>query len=99
MEYRRKQLLNLARLVQENSEVLYQALDADLNKPRLESALAEIPPVVDACLHAINNLEEWSKPDYPERAPHHSFYEIAAHNVPVGIVLFIAFVLQSIIFY
>jgi aldehyde dehydrogenase (NAD+) len=65
----------------------------DLNKPRLESALAELSPTVDACLHAIKNLEEWSKPDYPERAPSHSLYELATHNVPVGTVLFIAFVL------
>lgn len=96
LAYRRKQLLSLARLIQENSELLYEALEVDLKKPRVESALAELSPAVDACIYAAKNLEEWAKPEYPDRAPHHSSYVMATHNVPVGVTLSIAFVSDQV---
>ena len=87
LEYRRAQLLSLARLTQDNADALLGALHSDLGRHKLEGNLPEISPVVTACIHAANSLEEWTKPDKPQVEEWRSSYDTTIHKAPKGIVI------------
>lgn len=55
LEYRRKQLLQLARLVQENADAVMGSLKADLGRHPLEATLPELGPIVSGALHAAES--------------------------------------------
>lgn len=62
LDYRLRRLQDLHRVISEQPDRLFDALDRDLGKPRLEAAVAE----VDFCLReieqAIAQLRRWSRP-------------------------------------
>jgi aldehyde dehydrogenase (NAD+) len=87
LEYRRAQLLALARLTQDNADALLDALYSDLGKHKLEGSIAEISPIVTACIHAANSLEEWTKPDKPQVEEWRNSYNTTIHKAPKGIVI------------
>jgi aldehyde dehydrogenase (NAD+) len=100
LEYRRKQLRQLALLVQENSEELCAVLRADLGKPKLEVILTELLPIVSSCKTAIEKLDEWATPEKPEVLDWRKSFDISIHPVPKGVVLNISsvdslFILQE----
>lgn len=88
--YRRHQLLQLARMMQENITAIEDALLADLGKQRQESTVAEIGPIVTGSLHAAENLEEWAKPEKPKVEAWRSSWDTTIHHVPKGTVLLIS---------
>ena len=90
LEYRRRQLRQLALLVQENSEQLCGALQADLNKPKFEAVVTELLPIVNACRTAIEKLEEWTTPEKPEVPEWRRSFDISIHPVPKGVALMIS---------
>ncbi|KAF5312090.1 hypothetical protein D9619_003860 [Psilocybe cf. subviscida] len=59
LEWRRHQLHQLARFVQENTDALAHCLYLDLGKPRQEAVMGDIGPIVDRSLICAKNLEEW----------------------------------------
>jgi aldehyde dehydrogenase (NAD+) len=87
LEYRRSQLLALARLTQENINPLLGAVYSDLGKHKLETNLPEISPVINACILAANSLEDWSKPDKPQVEEWRSSYNTTIHKAPQGVVV------------
>jgi aldehyde dehydrogenase (NAD+) len=89
LEYRRAQLLALARLTQENTDALLGALNSDLGRHKLEGNLPEIGPVVSGCILAANSLEAWTKPDKPQVEEWRSSYDTTIHKAPKGIVVII----------
>ncbi|THH01303.1 hypothetical protein EW026_g1395 [Hermanssonia centrifuga] len=90
LSYRRHQLLQLARLVQENIPALEDAVLADLGKQRQECTLAELGPIVQACLYAAENLEEWAKPKKPQVEEFRKTWDVTIYSVPKGVVLIIS---------
>ncbi|KAG6878667.1 hypothetical protein C0992_007735 [Termitomyces sp. T32_za158] len=66
LEWRKQQLIHLAKLVQENADAFAEALAADLGKPRLEAFAGEIGPVLERTLTCVEKLDEWSKPTQVE---------------------------------
>ena len=90
LAYRRKQLLQLARLMQENVTAFEDAELHDLGKPRMEVALIELTTVVQACLYAAKNLEEWAKPEKPVVEEWRSSWDTTIYHVPKGVALIIA---------
>ncbi|KAJ7776098.1 aldehyde dehydrogenase [Mycena metata] len=62
IEWRRHQLHQLARMVQENAELFVQAIAQDVGKPKVETYFAEIGPIVQRCLLNAEKLEEWTSP-------------------------------------
>jgi aldehyde dehydrogenase (NAD+) len=86
LAYRRKQLLALARLAQENSEAIIEAVYADLGRPRLEVSLPEIGPIVSGSLLAAEKLEEWARPEKPEVESWRSSWDTTIYKVPKGVV-------------
>ncbi|KAF5331388.1 hypothetical protein D9611_011806 [Ephemerocybe angulata] len=59
LPYRQHQLLQLARLVQENADALCNSLWIDEGKPRQEVVMAEIGAVIGRALKGAKELESW----------------------------------------
>ncbi|GJE99311.1 aldehyde dehydrogenase [Phanerochaete sordida] len=90
LSYRRRQLIQLARLVQENLVVIEDALLTDLGKQRQESTFTETGPIIQACITALNHLEEWAKPEKPQVEAWRASWDTTVYPVPKGVVLFIS---------
>ncbi|KAL1695005.1 Aldehyde/histidinol dehydrogenase [Schizophyllum commune] len=60
LAYRRQQLLQLARMVQQNAHAFEDALWREFRKQPLEIAMVDLSPVVSAALYAAENLKRWA---------------------------------------
>lgn len=90
LAYRRKQLLQLARLVQENVTAIEDAELHDLGKPRQEVVMVELGTIVQACLYAAERLEEWNKPEKPTVEEWRSSWDTTVYKEPKGVALIIS---------
>ena len=88
---RRRQLLALARLIRDNAPVLVEALTADLNRPRMESAVAELSECLSAALKAAERFEEWAAPEALQvKEAWRAAWGATLHKEPKGVVFIIA---------
>ncbi|KZV72462.1 aldehyde dehydrogenase [Peniophora sp. CONT] len=69
LSWRRQQLVQIGNLVQENEEMLLDAIHVDLGKPRLESMVADLGPVVSFVVDALEHLEEWAASESVDDVP------------------------------
>ena len=92
LEYRRSQLLALARMTQENTNALLGALYSDLGRHKLEGNLPEIGPIVATCIMTANALEEWTKPEKPQVEEWRANWDTTIHKAPKGLVVNIRWV-------
>lgn len=87
IEFRRKQLKQLYRLLDENEKQFVEALKMDLKKPRFESVMTEIDFVLNDIRSALNNLDKWTRPKFVAKCfvtlvdDNYIYYE------PYGVVL------------
>ncbi|KAF7428308.1 hypothetical protein PC9H_007529 [Pleurotus ostreatus] len=63
LEWRRHQLLQLAKMAQDHAEEWLQAIAADLGRPIAETHLMEIGPVVERAVVSAALLETWAAPE------------------------------------
>ncbi|KAJ7483272.1 Aldehyde/histidinol dehydrogenase [Mycena latifolia] len=89
LEFRRAQLLQLARLFQENNVSLSTALYSDLGRHKLEVSLPEMGPIISGAVRAAESLEEWNKPEKPEVEEWRSSWDTTIYTTPKGVVLVI----------
>ncbi|KZT06718.1 aldehyde dehydrogenase [Laetiporus sulphureus 93-53] len=89
LAYRRRQLLQLARLVQDNVPALQDAVFEDLAKPRQETMVSELGSVIAQCLYAAEHLEEWAKPEEVQGEAWRSHWNPTTYKAPKGVVLII----------
>jgi aldehyde dehydrogenase (NAD+) len=89
LEFRRAQLLQLARLFQENNASLCAAVYSDLGRHKLECSFPEIAPIVAGAIRAADSLEEWHKPEKPEVEEWRSSWDTTIYTSPKGVVLII----------
>jgi len=61
IDWRQQQLLQLARLVQDNADALAEAINKDLGKPRFEVFLAEINVIAQRSIACATCIAEWAK--------------------------------------
>jgi len=61
-EWRMQQLRGMVKMMEENVDIMAEALAADLGRPRFEAILGESGPVVTEAKHAMENLSTWMKP-------------------------------------
>jgi aldehyde dehydrogenase (NAD+) len=87
LEYRRKQLLQVARLIQENADIVMASLKADLGRHVFEATLPELGPIVSSALHAVENLEKWNSPEKPQVEAWRSGWDTTIFKAPKGTVL------------
>ncbi|KAI4524946.1 aldehyde dehydrogenase [Schizophyllum commune Loenen D] len=90
LAYRRQQLLQLARLVQDNTQAMQEAIYKDYRKQPLEVALGDTTPIVPAALRAAEKLEEWTKPEKPEVEEWRSSWDTTIYKVPKGVAVIIS---------
>jgi aldehyde dehydrogenase (NAD+) len=89
LEFRRAQLLQLARLFQENNVSLSTAMYSDLGRHKLEVSLPEMCPIICGAVRAAESLEEWHKPEKPEVEEWRSSWDTTIYTTPKGVVLII----------
>lgn len=86
-QFRRQQLGQLYKLLEENEAAFVEALKADLRKPRFESIMTEVDFVLNDIRSALNNLERWMQPKFVSKCfvtlvdDNYIYYE------PYGLVL------------
>ncbi|XP_050125013.1 aldehyde dehydrogenase family 3 member H1-like isoform X1 [Malus sylvestris] len=89
-EWRRLQLENIAKMLEEKEKEITEALYKDLSKPEIEAFISEIVQVRSSCNEALKELKHWMVPQkvrtsittYPSSA------EIVSE--PLGVVLVIS---------
>ncbi|KAF7326639.1 Aldehyde dehydrogenase [Mycena venus] len=89
LAFRRAQLLQLARLFQENTVSLSAALYSDLGRHKLEVSLPEMGPIISGAVRAAESLEEWNKPEKPAVEEWRSSWDTTIYTTPKGVVLII----------
>ncbi|KAA1472621.1 aldehyde dehydrogenase [Dentipellis sp. KUC8613] len=90
LAYRRQQLRQLGKMIQENEARLVAALHTDVGKPRLETTVADLGPVVYAVVDALKHLDEWSAPDKVAEVPEwRASWDTTVYKTPKGVALFI----------
>ena len=65
LEWRKNQLYQLARLVQNEADAICDALFRDFAKPRFE-VMGEIRRSIERILISAEKLGEWNKPEQPD---------------------------------
>ncbi|EIW76937.1 aldehyde dehydrogenase [Coniophora puteana RWD-64-598 SS2] len=90
LAWRRHQLLQLARMVQNHANELCDALWADMRKPRTEVIFTEIGALVQRAVKSAAKLEEWTKEERPSVGVHQGSWNATIYKVPKGVVLIIA---------
>ncbi|XP_065165253.1 aldehyde dehydrogenase, dimeric NADP-preferring-like [Atheta coriaria] len=87
--YRRQQLKNVLRMLEENTDEILVALKKDLNKGRYETLLMEIKMIKNDLVDYIANLESYSKPERPSKAFANWLDSLYILKEPFGVVLVI----------
>ncbi|TFK50453.1 aldehyde dehydrogenase [Heliocybe sulcata] len=90
LAYRRKQLLQLARLVQENDDAIEAAVFADLGAAAFETALTQTAPCVAQAIRCADSLEEWTKSEKPQVEDWKASWDATVYKEPKGAVLLIS---------
>ncbi|KIJ62365.1 hypothetical protein HYDPIDRAFT_114444 [Hydnomerulius pinastri MD-312] len=91
LEFRRHQLLQVARLAQEKQEAILSALEADLGRHPVEAYLPEIGPIVASALGAVQCLDDWARPENPHISEQwRSNWNTTIHKAPKGVVVIIS---------
>ncbi|PPQ79732.1 hypothetical protein CVT25_003299 [Psilocybe cyanescens] len=90
-EWRRHQLLQLARFAQENSDALAECLRLDLGRSKQEAIMGDVSAVISRCLLAAEKLEEWMKPEpVVVNSPLQRGFKTSVERHPKGIVLIVS---------
>ncbi|CAG8482794.1 1273_t:CDS:2, partial [Acaulospora colombiana] len=87
--YRKKQLERLYDLLEENEDRICDALYRDLHKSKIESMVGEISWCKKESLDAIENLDNWVKPEYVQVGIAHKLNSCHLRKEPLGTVLII----------
>lgn len=88
-QFRLRQLRNLKRLLEENTDLLASALRQDFQKPYQESVLYEVECSVNEIENAIQNLKTWISP-HEVAKPYIAYREHMFYlPQPLGVVLII----------
>lgn len=63
IEWRRRQLKNLLRMYEENTNALVEALCKDLRRCKMEAILLELDLLVNDIRNTLHHLDDWCKPE------------------------------------
>ncbi|XP_072298518.1 aldehyde dehydrogenase family 3 member B1 [Eucyclogobius newberryi] len=88
-QFRRTQLNQLLRLLQENEEKIVEALHKDLAKPKFEAVVADLALVINELGYALSNLWSWLQPEHVRRNLATKVDDCFVRREPFGVVLII----------
>ncbi|CAG9856420.1 unnamed protein product [Phyllotreta striolata] len=87
--FRRQQLQNLMRMLDDEQETLLKCLHEDLRKSKHESLVSEIFIVKHQIKKHLSNLGKWMKPEKVPRTLENFFDDLYIYKEPYGVVLVI----------
>ncbi|KAG2137879.1 aldehyde dehydrogenase [Suillus bovinus] len=90
LPWRQHQLYQLARMAQNERELICDALWKDLGKPKTEVLSNELGNVIDRAVKSAQRLPEWAKPEHPEVADRQKPWNPTIYKAPKGTVLIIS---------
>ena len=90
VRWRREQLLNLKRLLDEQADRLSRALNADLGKSAVEALTTELSFCTSEIDHALKHLDEWMTPERVKVPVSQKPGRAEIVPEPLGVVLVIA---------
>ncbi|KAG1813444.1 aldehyde dehydrogenase [Suillus variegatus] len=85
--WRQHQLYQLARLAQNERELICDALQKDLGKPKTEVLMAEVGCIIETAMKSAEQLPVWAKTEYPEVADWQKPWKPTVYKAPRGTVL------------
>ncbi|XP_066299759.1 aldehyde dehydrogenase family 3 member B1-like [Branchiostoma lanceolatum] len=89
LQYRQEQLRALLRCLHENEDRWTNALKKDLHKPMMECMGMEVEYCRNEIIIHLNNLDEWTKPEYVKKDLIQVMDECYIRKEPLGVVLII----------
>ncbi|KAG2354592.1 aldehyde dehydrogenase [Suillus spraguei] len=90
LAWRQHQLYQLARMAQNERELICHALKKDLGKPRTEVLMAEVGHIVERAVKSAEQLPEWAKTKYLDVPDWQKSWNPAIFKAPRGTVLIIS---------
>lgn len=87
LEWRRQQLKNLLKMVDENVPAFVKALAEDIRKPEQEAITMEVEFVMNIIRGALNFFDDWTQDEYVEKNIITCIDETFIHHDPLGVVL------------
>lgn len=66
LAWRKHQLYQLARLVQNEADAICDALAKDFSKPRTDVLMTEVAVIVERAIKSAEKLDAWAAPEHPE---------------------------------
>ncbi|KAJ1915502.1 hypothetical protein H4219_004284 [Mycoemilia scoparia] len=93
LEYRKQQIRNVLKMLDENKEELAQAMAKDMGKPRFEAFAHEIMPAEYEAGQFLAHMDKWLKPEKPFLAGEYPIFLFDSGTVqksPQGVVLIIS---------
>ncbi|KAG2740391.1 aldehyde dehydrogenase [Suillus brevipes Sb2] len=88
--WRQHQLYQIARMAQNERELICDALKKDLGKPKTEVLMNEIGSTIEIAVKSAQRLPEWAKTEYPEVADWQKPWNPTIYKAPRGTVLIIS---------
>ncbi|KAJ8705712.1 hypothetical protein PYW08_012758 [Mythimna loreyi] len=89
IKWRLQQLKNLLRMYEENRNAMIEALQKDLRRSKMEAVILEIDYLVNDLKSTIHHLEDWAKPEKPEKGLINMLDDVVIFNDPYGVALVI----------
>ncbi|KAB0793510.1 hypothetical protein PPYR_13130 [Photinus pyralis] len=89
VEFRRKQLQQLEKLVQENVPAFEDALKQDLGRPKQETLMFDTDYALFDIQKILHNLSAWCTPEKPSKPWVNALDSIQVNSDPYGVVLVI----------
>ncbi|KAG1810461.1 aldehyde dehydrogenase [Suillus plorans] len=88
--WRQHQLYQLARMAQNERELICDALKKDLGKPKTEVLMAEVGSIIERAVKSAEQLPVWAKTEYPEVADWQKPWKPTLYKAPRGTALIIS---------
>lgn len=89
LAFRKKQLKNLHKFLEDEKDALCKATYQDLKKPKDETLIHEIIFLQTEIKIALKNLDDWAKPESVKKTILNFFDDLYIYSDPLGVVLVI----------
>ncbi|KAI1618722.1 aldehyde dehydrogenase [Exophiala viscosa] len=89
LEWRKQQLKQVWRMLDENESRFHDALYADIRKPKVETQSYEIIGIKNEIIHTLEHLDEWAKPSAVDVFEEFKVNQPRVYKQPKGAVLII----------
>ncbi|KAF8579074.1 aldehyde dehydrogenase [Ramaria rubella] len=90
ISFRKEQLLQLAYMLQDNTELFQEALKKDLGRPIFETRMTDVFGIIGEALYAYKNIDSWVKPEKPPFDVQWFAFSPTLYKEPKGVALIIS---------